>query len=162
MTNIVNVINKSNTVNVVRKQDIVDVRGQGTRGLRGISFLSGYGIPNNFLGLDGDTYLDTESGYLYIKSSGSWSETNRIISVSLFSFQYEQQSPARGGLVYDYPPYGTSGDGGWVINHNLGFKPSVTVMDYGKNNIECDIEHVNENQLRLRFSDLISGYAYLS
>jgi len=162
MPNTINITNKTNIVNIVKKQDIVDVRGQGTRGLRGFSFLSGYGIPSNLLGIDGDTYLDTESSYLYSKTAGAWHEGSRIVSPSLFSFQYEQQSPARGGLVHDYPPYGINGDGGWLITHNLGFKPAVTVMDYGKNNIECDIEHISENQLRLRFSDLISGYAYLS
>lgn len=50
----------------------------------------------------------------------------------------------------------------WVIVHNLGFRPNVIVMDYGQNNIECDIEHVNENQLTLSFSEGVSGYAYLS
>ena len=50
----------------------------------------------------------------------------------------------------------------WVITHNLGFRPNVTVIDYGQNNVECDVAHNNENSLTLTFSEAISGYAYLS
>ena len=66
--------------------------------------------------------------------------------ISQVSFTYEKQSSS------------TS----WTINHNLRFRPAVIVMDYGTNNIECDIRHVNENQVVLTFSEAISGYAYLS
>ena len=50
----------------------------------------------------------------------------------------------------------------WVINHHLGFRPNVVVIDYGQNNVECDIAYTNENSLTLTFSEAISGYAYLS
>jgi len=72
--------------------------------------------------------------------------TQGSFSVSLVSFTYEQQSNSTI----------------WNITHNLGFRPAVTVIDYGQNNIECDINHVNENSLTLTFSDAISGHAYLS
>jgi len=72
-------------------------------------------------------------------------------NVSVVSFTYEQQSPSSM----------------WTIVHNLGFKPAVSVMDYGQNNVECDIEQTNENQVVLRFMQAsspigISGYAFLS
>ena len=67
-------------------------------------------------------------------------------NVGLVSFNYEQQS-----LQSE-----------WLISHNLGFRPAVSVMDYSKNNIECDIEHINENLVKLIFSSPNSGYAYLS
>ena len=67
-------------------------------------------------------------------------------NINQVSFTYEKQTP------------GTT----WTINHNLNFRPAVTVMDYGTNNIECDIRHVNENQVVLTFSEVVSGYAYLS
>ena len=66
--------------------------------------------------------------------------------INQVSFTYEKQTP---GLT-------------WTINHNLRFRPAVTVMDYGTNNIECDIRHINENQVVLTFSEVVSGYAYLS
>ena len=67
-------------------------------------------------------------------------------NISLVSFTYEKQSNATT----------------WNITHNLGFRPNVIVMDYGQNNIECDIGHVNQNQLTLTFSEGVSGHAYLS
>lgn len=73
-------------------------------------------------------------------------------NVSLVSYTFEQQIAKRGG---DF-------DTGWHINHNLGFRPNVIVMDYGSNNIECDIKHTDQNSLVLTFSEAISGYAYLS
>lgn len=72
-------------------------------------------------------------------------------NVSVVSFTYEQQTP----------------QSTWTIVHNLGFKPAVSVMDYGQNNVECDVEQTNENQVVLRFIQAgipvnIAGYAFLS
>lgn len=146
MTNIIKIVRKNNTVNVTKKQSIVTFHGKGARGISGFSFLSGNGIPSNLLGINGDTYLDVQSGYLYNKVDGVWIQGTKIVPVSEFSFTYEQQSPSNI----------------WNITHNLEFRPAVSVMDYGQNNIECDIEHVDENSLILTFSDPISGHAYLS
>lgn len=73
-------------------------------------------------------------------------------NISLVSYTYEQQTPAKI----------------WNITHNLGFRPNVMVMDYGQNDIECDIEYVSVNALTLTFAEPvvgwpgISGFAYLS
>jgi hypothetical protein len=66
--------------------------------------------------------------------------------VSLVSFTYEKQVASRV----------------WNITHNLGFKPNIIVMDYGSNQVECDIEYVGLNSAILTFSETVSGYAYLS
>jgi hypothetical protein len=50
----------------------------------------------------------------------------------------------------------------WNITHNLGFRPSVTVQDYGKITLEGDLSHTDANSLVLTFSQAVSGYAYLS
>ena len=114
--------------------------------LSGSSFYTGSSSPSNGLGNSGDSYLNTTTGTLYTKITNIWSNPTPLVAVSLFSFDYEKQSSSNQ----------------WTIVHNLGFRPSVSVMDYGQNNIECDIEHVNENQLTLRFSESVSGHAYLS
>jgi len=67
-------------------------------------------------------------------------------NIDLVSYTYESQTPNHV----------------WHIVHNLGFRPAVTVMDYGSNNVECDIVHLNENEINLTFSQNASGYAYLS
>jgi len=50
----------------------------------------------------------------------------------------------------------------WVINHNLGKIPSVTVVDTLGNIIVGDITYNSTNQLTLTFSANITGNAYLN
>jgi hypothetical protein len=146
------VTQKPNKVIVNQKSNSVVVHGKGSRGESGYNFLSGVGIPSQSLGKNGDTYLDNISGKVYKKISGSWVLESAITTpIDTISFTHEQQSPSAM----------------WVIHHNLGFKPAVSVMDYGQNNVECDIEQTNENQVTLRFIQAgipvtISGYAFLS
>jgi hypothetical protein len=50
----------------------------------------------------------------------------------------------------------------WVINHNLGFKPNVTVVDSAGTLYEGEITYTNTNSLTVSFSASFSGKAYLS
>jgi hypothetical protein len=50
----------------------------------------------------------------------------------------------------------------WYIPHNLGWKPSVTIVDISDNVIGADVEYINENVLTVKFSGTLSGYAYLN
>ena len=51
----------------------------------------------------------------------------------------------------------------WVIAHTLGYRPGgVLVVEYGGQNVEGAVSHINENQLTITFAVAISGYAYLS
>lgn len=50
----------------------------------------------------------------------------------------------------------------WVITHNLGKKPAVTVVDSGENKIFGDVIYVDENTIKLIFSAAFSGIAYLN
>lgn len=134
-------------------------------GTNGLSFLTGTGAPSPSFGNNGDTYLNTLNGDLYKKSSpsngsaGTWSKTTNIIQVQEISFTFEQQSNSKGGRT---PADGGTGDGGWYVYHNLGYKPAIYISDYSGNNVECDIEHVGVNLTILTFSTGISGYAYCS
>ena len=47
-------------------------------GPTGASFLTGSGVPSSGTGQDGDSYLDTDSGDIYFKGSGSWSLTGNL------------------------------------------------------------------------------------
>lgn len=44
----------------------------GTNGTDGATWYSGSGAPGAGLGVDGDHYLDTDTGDVYLKSGGSW------------------------------------------------------------------------------------------
>lgn len=50
----------------------------------------------------------------------------------------------------------------WVIAHNLGFRPNVTVIDTLGRTVEGDIAYADLNTLTLSFSAGFAGTAYLS
>lgn len=50
----------------------------------------------------------------------------------------------------------------WVIGHNLGWWPSVTVVDSGGSVIEPDIHYDSSNQVTLTFGSPTTGKAYLN
>jgi hypothetical protein len=50
----------------------------------------------------------------------------------------------------------------WVITHNLGFRPSVTVIDLDGDVVNGDIAYNTINQLTITFSSEIKGEAYLN
>lgn len=50
----------------------------------------------------------------------------------------------------------------WIITHNLGFKPNVTVVDSAGTIYEGEIAYTNSNSLTVSFSQAFSGKAYLS
>ena len=52
--------------------------GAGPAGTSDGTFLFGTGVPASTLGVDGDTYLDTDSGTLYKKAAGAWAEEYTI------------------------------------------------------------------------------------
>ena len=50
----------------------------------------------------------------------------------------------------------------WVITHNLGFKPNVTVIDSAGTIYEGEIAYTNTSTLTVSFSAAFSGKAFLS
>ena len=50
----------------------------------------------------------------------------------------------------------------WVINHNLGFYPNVTVQDSAGNIVEGEITYTTLDSITVTFSTAFSGEAYLS
>jgi len=50
----------------------------------------------------------------------------------------------------------------WIINHNLGFRPSVEVLSVGGAEIEADVVHVSLNQTRIYFVAPTAGSARLT
>lgn len=50
----------------------------------------------------------------------------------------------------------------WNINHNLNKKPSIKIVDSTDEVIEGEEKYVDENNIILTFSALITGKAYLT
>lgn len=50
----------------------------------------------------------------------------------------------------------------WTIQHNLGKKPSVTVVDSAESVVIGEIEYLSLNSVRLTFAGAFSGKAYFN
>lgn len=50
----------------------------------------------------------------------------------------------------------------WTINHNLGFKPSVELLNSGSQEIEGDVVHTSVNQTVISFTSPVLGSARLN
>lgn len=50
----------------------------------------------------------------------------------------------------------------WIIEHNLGYPPAVTVIDSGNSEVVGDIFYPNTDTLIIRFAAPFGGKAYLS
>ena len=53
-------------------------------------------------------------------------------------------------------------DNSWVITHNLGKNPSVTVVDSSGNVVEGAVEYLNSNKVLVTFKAPFKGTAYLN
>ncbi len=50
----------------------------------------------------------------------------------------------------------------WVINHNLEKYPSVSVIDSSGSEVIGDVEHIDANNLKIKFAGGFSGKATLN
>ena len=50
----------------------------------------------------------------------------------------------------------------WTNSHNLGFFPSVNVVDSGRTTVIGDVSYITENQVSISFSAAFGGKAYFS
>ena len=50
----------------------------------------------------------------------------------------------------------------WIIDHNLGRYPSVTVVDSGNTKAYGDVQYIDANRLKVLFNAPFSGKAYLN
>lgn len=50
----------------------------------------------------------------------------------------------------------------WTINHNLGYNPSVEIMNAANREIDGDVYHININQTIVMFNVPVAGTARLT
>lgn len=50
----------------------------------------------------------------------------------------------------------------WTINHNLGFHPSVSIVDSAGNKVTGEVQYTSVNQVIVSFIGSFAGSAYLS
>jgi hypothetical protein len=69
-------------------------------------------------------------------------------------------SPGLGDLSYTHNQVVPSAT--WTINHNLGKRPTVDVIDSGGSTVIGEVVHLSVNSVRLDFSSAFGGTAYLN
>ena len=134
----------------VCQQDVVILTGEsGPQGPRGSQLLSGNTDPSISIGLTGDQYINTSTGYLFgPKTTSGWG-----VGVPLGN-----NDPDDLGQVYTQ----TSPSTVWNIVHTLTFVPNIIIVDSEKNVVEGSYEYVSDNEITATFNTPISGKAYLS
>ena len=50
----------------------------------------------------------------------------------------------------------------WMVEHDLGWFPNVTVIDSAGSTVEGDVAHIDTTMLTISFSGAFTGHAYLS
>lgn len=56
----------------------------------------------------------------------------------------------------------SSASSSWTITHNLGRRPSVTVVDSGGNVQIGEVLYTSDNEITVSFAAAFGGYAYLN
>lgn len=62
------------------------------------------------------------------------------------------------GVKPDYTHTQISASSSWIVNHNLGFKPNVSLYTMGGVEMLANVVHININQLIVQFSTATNGY----
>lgn len=55
-----------------------------------------------------------------------------------------------------------SASSSWTITHNLGRRPSVTIVDSGGNVQIGEVLYTSDNEITVSFAAAFGGYAYLN
>ena len=66
--------------------------------------------------------------------------------------------PGPAGESYDHVQSSPSAE--WVVNHNLGVRPAVSVLSPGGVEVLASITHASTNQLRIYFAQPQTGSAH--
>jgi len=72
------------------------------------------------------------------------------------------QGPAGVGADRHFPFTQNVSSDTWSITHNLAKFPSVTIVDTGGNEVTGEVEHIDNNNLIVKFSAEFTGTAYLN
>jgi len=148
-TNTIQVVNEHNVIEIPQTEYVIEITSPGPQGRRGTIFLTGQGAPTDDIGVDGDFYIDTANANNTYgpKSGGEWPDT----PIGRFSDTTKRYVHTQG-----------TPSSLWEFTHDLGGKPSVTVVDNSKNVVVGDVTYIDESSIRIQFTVAFSGYAYLT
>lgn len=144
---VVTAIEENISLNVCENIIDVSISESGPQGPRGTQVLSGETDPSIVIGLIGDQYINTSTGYLFgPKTESGWGDGLR------FGFSMSDVS---------YVHYQPTASNAWSISYPLEFTPNIVVVDLDGKVIEGDYEY-SGNTIVANFSSAVTGAAYLS
>lgn len=142
-------------------------------------------VPTNDAALDLSDYFETGDWYMLVGSTYSSNNYLQLFDNNdLYFFDGAELIPAQ-TAINPKKTSDLSNDSGfitlsdvtedkhftyeWVnastiitVMHNLGKHPAVSVVDTGGNEFECAVEYIDNNNVRLTFSQAIRGTAYFN
>lgn len=149
------------TVEVVVTDSNIDVKvtevpteiilgSSGPQGPRGTQVLSGPIDPSSVIGLIGDQYINTTTGYIFgPKTEAGWGSGVLLGSgLTIPDVSYTHLQLVASNV--------------WTIVHDLEFIPNIVVVDLSGNTIEGSFQYVGLDTIVCTFSQSIAGSAYLS
>jgi hypothetical protein len=102
-----------------------------------------------------------------IKSRTTWNDASASINSNFMKVRQAILALQSGGGGLDeadknyYHSQGTPQEE-WVIEHNLGKYPAVTVINSAGEQIYCDVKFDSINQVTLKFGSPLSGSAFMN
>ena len=119
----------------------------GPQGQRGRGWYSGSGAPTAGIGRVGDFYIDTVlQRYYGPKDVNGWPAPFYTAGAIVTRYTHVQSTPA------DH----------WVVQHGLGGRPSIVVVDTAGTVVIGSITYVSNLEIHVDFTSAFSGYAYLT
>lgn len=108
-------------------------------------------IPSSY-GSIGDYYIDVATGDFYgPKTEEGWPDEPFFTAITLATHQNERH------VFTQATPSAT-----WVIPHELGGRPSVTVVDSAATAVIGEVQYDSDSQITVTFTAPFSGFAYLT
>jgi hypothetical protein len=145
----VTVVDSVVSVSLEDTESVISLGSSGPQGPRGSQVLSGDINPSLAIGLIGDQYINTDTGYLFgPKTASGWGT----------GVPLGNNDPNDLGQVYTQSSPSTE----WNIAHTLSFTPNITIVDTLGNVVEPAIEYLSATQIRATFSQPTAGKAYIS
>jgi len=84
------------------------------------------------------------------------------ITVSTTSVALTGTVTANGESLTSFTHNQTTTAASWTINHNMGKKPSVTIVDSANTYVIGEITYIDNNSLTVSFKAAFKGKAYLN
>jgi hypothetical protein len=112
--------------------------------------------PNNFgaYTLDSATVLSSDNNFYTLALFNTGGAGNIVYD------QFYVMTSKKGDLSFVYTQTNASNE--WVITHNLGKRPSVTIVTTTDTTVIGDVTYNTNNKLTINFTSANSGKAYLN